>query len=157
MGKAVTQNNLQPGDVIYRDNKVFELANHYGVYIGDEGVIHFSQDGIKLMSYDEFASGYEVSLKRYDATHPREQIVEVARYYLKHPEEWDDYSLVFNNCEHFASFCATGKKKSGQVQKAVVAGAVGVDVGAVLTVVAGGLFIAANGKEDNDKNEEKYV
>ena len=36
-----------------------------------------------------------------------------------------------NNCEHFATFCATGEKKSGQVQKAVVAGAIGVGIGVV--------------------------
>jgi len=29
------------------------------------------------------------------------------------------YSLALNNCEHFAAYCATGKKKSKQVRKAV--------------------------------------
>jgi len=29
------------------------------------------------------------------------------------------YSLPFNNCEHFATYCATGKKKSKQVRRAI--------------------------------------
>jgi hypothetical protein len=35
------------------------------------------------------------------------------------------YSLAFNNCEHFASYCATGKKRSAQVRNVVggIAGA----------------------------------
>eukprot|EP00800_Vazella_pourtalesii_P006046 TRINITY_DN173_c0_g1_i1.p1 TRINITY_DN173_c0_g1~~TRINITY_DN173_c0_g1_i1.p1 ORF type:complete len:106 (+),score=22.17 TRINITY_DN173_c0_g1_i1:596-913(+) len=61
--------------------------------------------------------------------------------------------LVFNNCEHFASFCATGEKKSGQVKKAVIAGAVGVGVAAVvgLTVIGGMALMT----RDNDRDEKE--
>ena len=57
---------------------------------------------------------------------PRYKIVEKAIYLLNNGEEWGNYNLVFNNCEHFASYCATGEKISGQVGKvklAVTAGA----------------------------------
>jgi len=29
------------------------------------------------------------------------------------------YSLPFNNCEHFATYCATGNKKSLQVRRVI--------------------------------------
>ena len=55
---------FEPGDVLYRDLKQFEVANHYGVYIGDDEVIDFSQEGIQKRSFEEFASGYEVHVRR---------------------------------------------------------------------------------------------
>ena len=48
---------------------------------------------------------------------PKEKIVETAEYYLKNEEEWGEYCLFDNNCEHFATYCATGLKYSGQVLK----------------------------------------
>lgn len=36
-------------------------------------------------------------------------------------QSFPSYHLLFNNCEHFAVFCKTGKGKSSQVQKAAVA------------------------------------
>lgn len=36
-----------------------------------------------------------------------------------------DYHLVFNNCEHFVTWCKTGKHQSSQVDQAVTASLVG--------------------------------
>ena len=36
--------------------------------------------------------------------------MQTAQYYVLHPEEWEDYHVLWNNCEHFAVFCKTGKK-----------------------------------------------
>ena len=71
-----------------------------------------------------------LSLFSYESPRSREEIVETAEYYLENKEEWGEYSLVSNNCEHFATYCATGKKKSGQVVKGVVAGIVGIGLAA---------------------------
>ncbi|MFA5429287.1 MAG: lecithin retinol acyltransferase family protein [Sulfurimonas sp.] len=35
-----------------------------------------------------------------------------------------DYSVVFNNCEHFVHWCMTGRKKSAQVRNGISAAAV---------------------------------
>ena len=83
----------------------------------------------------------------FSKTLPRDEIVEKARYYLKNPEEWGEYNLVFNNCEHFATYCATGKKKSGQIQKAVAAVAIGVAVGIGVTVAVGVGVIMSRSKD----------
>jgi threonine/homoserine efflux transporter RhtA len=41
------------------------------------------------------------------------------------------YSLTFNNCEHFATYCVTGKKRSRQV-RGIIVGSVSI----ALTVAA---------------------
>ena len=69
-------------------------------------------------------------------------------YYLKNEDEWGEYKIVFNNCEHFASFCATGENKSGQVKKAVIAGAIGVGVAAVGLTVLGGMALLMRIRDD---------
>ena len=84
----------------------------------------------------------------YLGTRPRDEIVETALYYLKDEEEWGDYNLVFNNCEHFASFCATGVKRSGQVEKTVIAGAVGVGVAAKIA------FDVLSSKDKDDESDD---
>lgn len=56
---------IEPGDILYRDNKIVGLANHYGVYIGEEGVIDFSREGVRLSSFGDFAGQYEIHIRRY--------------------------------------------------------------------------------------------
>ena len=62
------ESKIKPGDVIYRDLelkfKTATIGNHYGVYIGDEQVIDFSQEGIQKKSFEEFESGSEVHVRR---------------------------------------------------------------------------------------------
>ena len=72
-------------------------------------------------------------------------------YYSMNEEEWGEYNIAFNNCEHFASFCATGENKSGQVRKAVMAGAIGVGVAAVELTVLGGMALLMRSR--NNENE----
>ena len=75
----------------------------------------------------------------------------MACYYFKHPDEWGEYNLAFNNCEHFATYCATGKKSSGQVQKTVAAGVIGAGIGVgILAVLGGALISSSKSGEDSD-------
>jgi hypothetical protein len=41
-----------------------------------------------------------------------------ARSVLNGEIEWRPYHLIHNNCEHFATFCAARRPRSGQVRKA---------------------------------------
>ena len=97
-----------------------------------------------------FVLFYE-TVSSFSKTLPRDEIVEKARYYLKNPEKWDEYSLVFNNCEHFATFCATGEKSSVQVQKTVAA----VVIGATLAVATGVAMYLSKDTEKEDKKIKK--
>ena len=88
---------------------------------------------------------YLLSLFSYKSPRSREEIVETAEYYLKNKKEWGGYNLASNNCEHFAAYCATGEKRSGQVVKAVAAGIIGV----------AGIGLAAK-TLDSWSNKDKY-
>lgn len=37
-----------------------------------------------------------------------EVVIRRAKYYLDNPQKWEDYNLLFNNCESFACYCKTG-------------------------------------------------
>ena len=66
MANTVSEGDLEAGDVIYRLIDGMQLANHYGVYVGDGAVIHLSRElGLRRMTFEEFAKNYEVSKKRY--------------------------------------------------------------------------------------------
>ena len=66
MANTVSQRDLEAGDVIYRPIDGMQLANHYGVYVGDGFVIHFSRElGFCRMTFEEFAKDYNVSKKCY--------------------------------------------------------------------------------------------
>ena len=90
---------------------------HHGIYVGNGEVVHYLLDeGVTLTDLEEFSCGNAVRVR----THPGAPYSgeECARRALSRLGE-DEYNLVFNNCEHFATWCATGKKRSPQVERAV--------------------------------------
>ena len=97
------------------------LYQHHGIYIGDGKVVaYLLNTGVTIYSLDEFAEGDKVTvLVHDDAKFSPEEIVERA---LSREHE-DHYSLVFNNCEHFANWCVTGEANSYQVREVAIAAA----------------------------------
>lgn len=45
-----------------------------------------------------------------------DEVVERARQELNDPQEWQTFDLTNNNCEHFATYCKTGQKRSLQFE-----------------------------------------
>ncbi len=90
------------------------LYMHHGIYLGDEGVIHYSDSkGIEIVSLDEFRQGSGVSVcNSLTAAFDNDEIIVRAKSRLNE----DNYCLVSNNCEHFVNWCIAGKKSSHQVQ-----------------------------------------
>lgn len=92
---------------------------HHGIYVGNDRVVHYSgfADGpsagpVEETSLRKFANGAEVKV----INHPArifDHHETVARAFEKLGE--DEYSLVWNNCEHFAMWCIFGVKVSPQV------------------------------------------
>ena len=105
---------LAPGSHIYAKRTLYE---HHGIYVGNGRVVAFLlETGVTETSFDDFADGDEVYLICHqDAAFSPEEIVARARS----REGQMGYNLVFNNCEHFANWCVTGKEKSTQVNKVV--------------------------------------
>jgi hypothetical protein len=115
---------LKIGSILYVDNYIvgFSTYQHYGVYIGDGKVIHFApmegkeisaENGIiHETTLDKFLDGRAL---RIDANIEKKfsdnEIVQRARSRLGEK----GYSLLTNNCEHFARWCVTGDNVSYQI------------------------------------------
>ncbi|MDP9190670.1 MAG: lecithin retinol acyltransferase family protein [Acidobacteriota bacterium] len=95
---------------------------HHGIDLGDGRVVHFTNESlldpltVSLTSLAEFAKSGTVEVVTYAGeTRPRDLVCITALTALRHAE----YRLLSNNCEHFASFCKTGRAESEQVRDSV--------------------------------------
>lgn len=68
-------------------------------------------DTLRLVGYDQPL--LLKHLKRRESSRciesdPPDTVIARAEYYLNHPNKWDEYNLITNNCETFAFYCKTG-------------------------------------------------
>jgi hypothetical protein len=111
---------------------------HHGIYAGNWTVLHFTgvdaknKGGacIRHTFWNDFVKGSErVEVVNHGA--PAYEPTEVVRRAFSRLGQ-TGYDLVFNNCEHFATWCKTGRAESQQVQATVALVAL-----AVVVVCAG--------------------
>lgn len=118
-------------DHIYIDCGTY---THHGIDCGDGTAIHYTGERLRGIitrtTIAEFASGKQIFVKKYNTYEMPELVITRAESRLGE----NKYCLIFNNCEHFASWCKTGKNESEQVNRA--AAAVGTAAG-IGTSVAG--------------------
>ena len=119
--KRLTVEDLIPGDHIYVRRRGL-IYSHHGIYAGERTVINFKGEDkekrdptIILTEIESFLKGGKLRRRNYQKRLPHFESLRIARENLSKKE----YSLAFNNCEHFASYCATGKKRSAQVRNVV--------------------------------------
>ena len=88
---------------------------HHGIYVGNDTVVHYlNEEGITTASLKEFSLGNLIWVRRHrNARYSGEECAE--RAWSRVGE--DNYNLVFNNCEHFATWCVTGEASSEQVNE----------------------------------------
>ncbi len=129
----LTEKKLNYGDHIYVRRKGL-LYSHHGIYAGKGTVIHFKgtvkekKDPVVINTdIDNFLNSGKLRRREYKKRLPSSETLRIAREHLSKK----GYSLTFNNCEHFATYCITGKKRSRQIR-----GVVGGIVGITFTVVA---------------------
>ena len=92
------------------------LFNHHGIDLGDGTVAHYLEGREILRSpVSEFSQGEVVSVM--DHTEASPAGVTVRRAMSRLGEQ--NYNLLFNNCEHFATWCKTGRHRSVQVDSVV--------------------------------------
>jgi len=96
-----------------------QVYSHHGLYVGNNHVIHFYKehnskfDGkIIKTSLSAFAQEDELYRVVYRKILPASESIQNAYGKLEESE----YNLLFNNCEHFATWCKTGKSQSKQVE-----------------------------------------
>ena len=117
------------------------LYTHHGIDMGDGTVIHFSgepfrQDEASIcrVTLAEFLAGGRsvVVLHRGTELTP-DEVVAAAEAALVRQR----YCLWRNNCEHFATECKTGRRRSSQVRRAlhIAAGSAGAAVAVLLPLL----------------------
>ena len=117
--KRLTEEDLEYGDHIFVRRRGL-LYSHHGIYAGEGTVIHFKGEdkekkdpAVILTEIDKFLCGGKLRKRHYKRCLPKDDALRNAKDHLSKK----GYSLAFNNCEHFATYCATGKKKSIQVRR----------------------------------------
>lgn len=105
------------GDQIYVMREFFNLDGlyeHHGIDCGDGTVIHYRKpsETIERTSKETFARGQTIQVLRYPKRYIPDTVIQRAESRLGE----QNYNLLFNNCEHFATWCVTGVNKSQQVE-----------------------------------------
>ena len=92
------------------------LFNHHGIDLGDGTVAHYLEGREILRSpLEEFSRGQPLRV----ISHPGASPVGVTLRRAMGRLGEQDYNLLFNNCEHFATWCKTGRHHSGQIDSAL--------------------------------------
>ena len=119
------ENKPMPGDVLSVNRGIYK---HYGVYVGNDTVVHFSGgEGFELSakracirktSLKDFRKNDEIQIEtRCCESYSRKETVMRALGAVG--TEKGKYALPWNNCEHFANWCRYGEKRSSQVEQFV--------------------------------------
>ena len=92
------------------------LFRHHGIDLGDGTVAHYLEGReILRSSRDDFSQGQPLSV--IDHAKASATGVTLRRAMSRIGEQ--NYNLLFNNCEHFATWCKTGRHHSGQIDSAL--------------------------------------
>ena len=100
------------------------LFNHHGIDLGDGTVAHYLEGREILRSpLEAFSRGQPVSVVPYAEGSCSAAGVTLRRAMARLGEQ--NYNLLFNNCEHFAHWCKTGRHRSAQVEDWLHTGSLG--------------------------------
>ena len=103
------------GDQIYAIREIIGIPyEHHGIDCGDNTVIHYSKQGeaaIARTARSTFARGSKIYTKSPPTAFIPDLVVERAESRLGERQ----YDLFFNNCEHFATWCKTGRSDCQQI------------------------------------------
>ncbi|MGK7935536.1 MAG: lecithin retinol acyltransferase family protein [Xenococcaceae cyanobacterium] len=112
------------GDQLYVYRELFTLDGlykHHGIDCGDGTVIHYRKPSeiVERTSFATFSRGNPVYSLEYSKgfCFVPEVVVERAESRLGE----DKYNFLFNNCEHFATWCKTGISDSKQIREFIPA------------------------------------
>ena len=100
------------------------LFLHHGIDLGDGSVAHYLEGREILRSpTDAFSRGQPISVVTYPEGSCSPRRVTLRRAMSRIGEQ--NYNLLFNNCEHFAHWCKTGRHRSAQVEDWLHTGSLG--------------------------------
>jgi hypothetical protein len=93
---------------------ISSVYEHHGIDCGDGTIIHYRKTDtaeVARTSRECFSRGKPVSLKHQSVAFLPDSVVERAESRLGEQQ----YDLLTNNCEHFATWCKTGRNESEQL------------------------------------------
>lgn len=102
---------------VYRNfGQLDGLYQHHGIDCGDGTVIHYRKPSeiIERTSLETFSKGNPIYIAEYGDGFGYIPDVVVERAESRLGEK--KYNFLFNNCEHFASWCKTGVSESQQIK-----------------------------------------
>jgi len=107
------------GDQIYVWRELANISGiyqHHGIDIGDGSVIHYRKprEIVEQTSFETFSKGNKVYVRQYPQGFSFIPEVVIRRALSRLGE--NKYNLLFNNCEHFATWCKIGISESKQVE-----------------------------------------
>ncbi len=105
------------GDQIYVEREFLNLQGvyeHHGIDCGDGTVIHYRKGNeiIERTLIAIFSGGQKIYLRNYPSSFIPDVVIRRAISRLGEQK----YNLLFNNCEHFTTWCKTGVSESRQVR-----------------------------------------
>ncbi|MFM7731862.1 MAG: lecithin retinol acyltransferase family protein [Cyanobium sp.] len=100
------------------------LFMHHGIDLGDGTVAHYLEGREILRSpREDFSRGQPITAVEYPQGSCSPAGVTLRRAMGRLGEQ--NYNLLFNNCEHFAHWCKTGRHRSSQVEYWLHTGSLG--------------------------------
>ena len=114
---CLERNNKKPPEVLAAADHLevprqHGLFNHHGIDLGDGTIAHYLEGREILRSpLAEFSQGQPLRVISHAEASPVGVTLRRAMGRLGE----QDYNLLFNNCEHFATWCKTGRHRSEQV------------------------------------------
>ena len=142
------------------------LFKHHGIDLGDGTVAHYLEGReILRSSIKEFSAGQNTKVIIHK--NASKNNLTLRRAMSRIGEQ--NYNLLFNNCEHFANWCKTGRHRSGQMENFLKTSSLGAM--AIAKLMPAALFTTLNlllkqGLTDQSaqqkakyviKNLEKYI
>ncbi|MGA1429297.1 MAG: lecithin retinol acyltransferase family protein [Vulcanococcus sp.] len=100
------------------------LFHHHGIDLGDGTVAHYLEGREILRSpLEDFSRGQPIQVVPYPEGSCSKASQTLRRALSRLGEQ--NYNLLFNNCEHFAHWCKTGRHRSTQVEDWLQTGSLG--------------------------------
>lgn len=103
------------GSVVYCDY-VFGLAEHSGIYLGDEQIMHLNGKGrIERVSPEKFMegkTGVSIYVGCIGSRPVGSKLIAERALHLEKTEGSREYNVLLENCHQFSESCITGKQSS---------------------------------------------
>ena len=80
--------------------------SHHGIYDGDGMVYEYQEGKIMLRTLEDFADDDDLYVVSESSPYTPDEIIK--RAFIRYDKKKENYNLLWNNCENFATWCRCG-------------------------------------------------